>query len=637
MSTRTRLLLHALAGLLLTGLACARWWGMGPLGEDLLLAHDPQSALVLLSSLGRGSLELSGALFGPLTPEPALVWNLLRLENLLLLLGSGWLCALLLARSAEPWLGAEAARAVLRTGVLVLPASAFMLLQGAHVLARGECLALFCSMACALYYLRSRQTGGTAGLLVAALLALCAGASGHASFGLPVLIGALEWLSARRHRKPSQQLRSSLIALLVFGVLRMGAARWAGESWAVEGSGAQALARGLAALGRSLAPLDSGTDLMRTLAAGVLVLAALQPMLLSARTAPRTWGRFALAWLAITATVLTGILCVPAEQRLQPWYLELLTPSLLFTAGLCVAISARGGWRRAVLPWLLALGGLWVAEPLLDIPQRDRAALEQLRARVDSELPRAAAADWALTGLESQRWALGSIPRRQREDLLAAWLGLSTRVHCLSEAELLRWADMDAFPERLLVLDVSGSARLLVRAPSAERLFWRESSRSPQVLDLDPRLHRAVRLVARAGTPTERAPQLFFRAEGTDQPVSCAGIWLAGEEPPVAWFELSREPRWMLAERIRRIWAEGDLTQVTSAEVLRHWAEPRGQRAEPKGSGGAWFWVAWDPASRRVIEQPLAGPEAACPPTPPGGEAWRECRIGGLRIAREKL
>lgn len=637
MSTRTRLLLHALAGLLLMGLACARWWGMGPLGEDLLLAQDPHSALALLSSLGRGSLELSGSLFGPLTLEPAPAWDLLRLENLLLLLGSGWLCALLLARSVEPWLGAEAARAALRTGLLVLPASAFVLLHGAHVLARGECLALFCSMACALFYLRSRQRSGTAGLFVAALAALCAGASGHASFGLPVLIGALEWLSARRHRRLSQQWRSSLTALLVFGVLRMGAARWAGEQWSAEEGGAQALARGLAALGRSLAPLDSGTDLLRTLAAGVLVLAALQPMLLSARTAPRTWGRFALAWLAITTTVLTGSLCVPAEQRLQPWYLELLTPSILFTAGLCVAISARGGWRRAVLPWLLALGGLWVGEPLLDVPRRDRAALEQLRERVHAQLPRAVAAEWALTGLESQPWALGSISRRQRETVLAAWLGLSTRVHCLSESELLRWADMDAFPERLLVLDVSGSARLLVRAPSAERLFWRESSRSPQVLDLDPRLHRAVRLVARAGTPTERAPQLFFRAEGTDQPVSCTGIWLAGEEPPVAWFELSREPRWMLAERIRRIWAEGDLTQITSAEVLRQWLEPKGPLLEQKPGGGAWFWVAFDPATRRIVEQALAGPTAPCPPTPSGGEAWREYRLGGLRIAREKL
>jgi hypothetical protein len=637
MSTRTRLLLHALAGLLLTGLACARWWGMGPLGEDLLLAHDHESALAPLSSLGRASLELSSSIFGPFTLERSPVWDLLRLENLLLLLGSGWLCALLLARSVEPWLGAEAARAVLRTGVLVLPASSFMLLHGAHALARGECLALFYTMACALFYLRSRQRSGKAGLFVAALLALGAGASGHASFGLPVLIGALEWLSARRHRKLFAQWRSSLTALLAFGALRMGAAHWAGEQWAAQESGAQALALCLAALGRSLAPLDSGTDLLRTLAAGVLVLAALQPMLLSARTAPRTWGRFALAWLAITTTVLAGSLCIPVEQRLQPWYLELLAPSILFTSGLCVAISARGGWRRAVLPWLLALGGLWIGQPLLDVPKRDRAALEELRARVQLQLPRAAEAEWALTGLESQRWALGSIPRRQREAVLAAWLGVATRVHCLSETELLRWADMEAFPERVLVLDTIGSPRLLVRSPSSERLFWRESSRSPQVLDLDPRLHRAVRLVARTGTPTERAPQLFFRAEGADQPVSCTGIWLAGEEPPVAWFELSREPRWMLAERIRRIWAEGDLTQVTSAEVLRQWLEPKRPWTELKDGGVAWFWVAWDPATRRVLERELAGPQAPCPPTPPGGEAWRECRLEGLRIAREKL
>jgi|694.fasta_scaffold01017_30 hypothetical protein len=629
MTPRTRLILHALVGVLLLCAALAPWWRLGPVGEDLLLAQAPEEALANLSTLARWSLEQSLAWHGALGMEPAPAWDLLRLENLLWLLLSAWLCAALLARTVQPWLGAEAAHATMRTGLLVLPLCGFSLLHAAHVLARGEALALFFALASALWYLRSRQDRRRAGLVIAAAAAGCAGAAGHTSFALPVLVGVLEWLSARRHRSRARRLAASATAFSVFLALRMGAAQLAGERFVLHETGAEALARALAVLGRSLAPLAEQADLPRALAAGVLVLVALQPLLLAARSAPRTWGRFALAWLVVMGAVLAGSLVVPAPQRLQPWYLELLAPSLLFSASLCVAISARGGWRRAALPWLLALAGLWIAEPLVRTPQLQRAQLETLRARVAEQTGLAAQARRVLTGLEQQSWALGSIPRPRRERLLAQFVGGEAPLFLLSAEELLRWSRFDLFPDDVLWIPWEARARRLQRSTSGERLFWRESSRSPQVLDLDPRLYHALRLVSRSGTPTERAPMLYFRAEGEETPVAVEGLWIRGEEPAQAWFELSAEPRWMLAERIRRVWSEGDLTKVTSAEILRQLPAPQG--------AGEWGWVAWDSESMRSLEQPLRGPLDAHPSTPPLGEAWIELRVEGLLVGREKL
>jgi hypothetical protein len=264
------------------------------------------------------------------------------------------------------------------------------------------------------------------------------------------------------------------------------------------------------------------------------------------------------------------------------------------------------------------------------------------------------------TGLPATTFANQRVTLEEQQRLLSAASGIRAELRLVPTSSLLPWASHASFPRDVLWLEHEArSTRLQSAAPGTalERVFWREYARSPQVLDVRPREQRVVRFVARAGTPTESAPRLYWRVEGRDEPYSALGVWLDRGNPGVAWFELSREPGWMLAERVRRIWSEGDLLQVTSAEVLAAplalessqallW-EPSGARLpqQPKlevdlaGRRAEWVLCGFDPRTLQSHEWPGLAQAVGLhfPGAQQGFEYQLELRLEGVTIARGKL
>jgi hypothetical protein len=98
---------------------------------------------------------------------------------------------------------------------------------------------------------------------------------------------------------------------------------------------------------------------------------------------------------------------------------------------------------------------------------------------------------------------------------------------------------------------------------------WRDKGRS-ELFDLDPSLVHFARMVALPETSTAEAPRIVWRATGpTSESFSSTGVWLENADGPVAVFDLAREHDWWSARTIRRVWTEGALVSVATAELVR--------------------------------------------------------------------
>jgi hypothetical protein len=572
---------------------------------------------------------------------------LLRLENFALLLVAAWGAGRFLRRLLLPWCGRDQARAA-GWAVTFIGALHPILLEAATPLAaRGDLLGLALGAGAALLFLRGRQERRHGEVLLSGLLVIAASLASPLALFLPLLLALTEATSARRHRPLGLRLRTSVTTLLLFGIgvilEALPRALFLGQS------PAQALGRVLASLGREplavhnpLLGFAPGLDLSASLGplgllgllglmveklglllfpvnleavgaggfglAGILLLLALQPALVAARSAPRLWGWLIAGWIVSLVVTETARLGVRVEPRDLSAVCIMLAPGLVLATGLGLCSTALSGLRRSVLPALLVLG-------YAAISHANANGWRGTARRVDN-LAQELAEATRLHGFDATYLVVDPMGLRRGHDLVRPALpcllggappGERTVVAGVEREALfaaLATEEFAAARRRGLVLLLpptqgTGSRRIL-KVPAAEpggAMVWREEGRSPQGVRPDPFEVRALRVVARAaGTGGELGaaapdPVMHWRGQGaTAAEGSLAGVWLKGEHGPVALFDLAGEIPWLAGGRLRRIWFEGSLAKIASAALLAEAPAPGlgGAALEPRIEGADW-------------------------------------------------
>lgn len=614
MSRGRSLLFHVAAALALLLFALAPLWNAGLVGADLALFPADGSRLVALGPLGNASLELSRSLFGTPGASAGLAVRALRAENAVLLVLACLVLSALLRRTLRAWLGDEIGFAAQRAAVVLLPLHPWCLVAVATVRARGELLGLLLAALSALFFLRARHEAHRRWLVASLLLALAAGCASEDALLLAALLGVLEWIVARRHRSAAARVRTTLSTLLGFGaVTLLPLCAWSSPpAWTRPGSGL--FGEWLGALGRVLVPLQPTLpDLSRAALGGAALLLALQPALVAARSAPRTWGRFALAWGLLELLLLAPAALGAARGEHDLADLgRLCFPALLLCAACATSATAHSGWKRTSFPWILALALLALGRPTLASWGSATRRLEHLAHELAGAGAAGAPEIVLLAPPESER-GLELLPARGRPAWLARAAALPREPILLERAQLCAWSASASFPADLLLLQPAASSepafladvlpatrRVQRRASAAERVVWRPPSRP--VLDIDPQQLRCVRVRLEPGALGEGRPRLSWRSENGAGNASVEGVWIEHGESTSALFDLAREPRWSLCGRVRRVALEGEAARVASTEIVP--ALPEIALAqEPRSSGARW--------SARLAAEPLAEFEQA--------------------------
>ncbi len=660
MSSGLRKALGATLLMLLLGFAGAPRMSVGPVGTDArVLAEavqvswpvdsawgsNPWSAPALYGQwaaagrpLAGGSLALSawwhteGGRWLPGTAAR------LRVENLVLLLVAAWAAGRLARRMLIPWCGREQARAA-GLAVTFLGGLHPMLLEAATPLAaRGDLLGLALGGLAAVLFLRGRQEHRHREVLAAGALAIAASLASALALFLPLFLAVAEGTSARRHRPLPLRVRTTLttLALFALGVSLEAIPRASFMSQSLVEAGAGVLGglcspagagpfAGTVALGGTglgqlgfLGSLGLVVEKLGLLLfpvnlqsvgaggyglAGILLLLALQPALVAARSAPRLWGWLIAGWVASLLVTEAARLAVRVEPGDLSAASVLLLPALVIATGLGLCATALSGARRSVLPALIVLG-------YAAISHANANGWRGTAERVDGlaeELSDAA----RLHGWESTYLVVDPLELRNGHDLLRPALpyllagteaGAGTVVGGAERAALFACLGTEEFlraRERGLVLllppGAGERARRVLKVAAVEApgsAVWREEGRSPQGVRPDPFETRALRVVARAeaadqvlGTAAGAAPVMHWRGqaaqavEGTVQ-----GAWLAGEHGPVALFDLTGQLGWLAGGRLRRIWFEGPLVKIASAALLPEPPPPASSPAAPSGA-----------------------------------------------------
>ncbi len=574
MSRGRSLLLHVAAGALLTGFALAPLWRAGLVGADLALFPADGGSVSALSALGDASLELTRVLFGTPSHQADLAARALRAENALYLFLACLVFSALLRRTLRAWLGDEVGFAAQRAAVVLLPLHPWCLVAVASASARGELLGLFFAALSAFAFLRARQQGEQRWLVASLALALGAGAASAESWLLAPLCGILEWIVARRHRTALARVRTTFTTLVGFALALLAPQWLSGRGVQLPEPGPEALADWLSALGRVLVPVHpSQPDLARAALAGMALLLVLQPALVAARSAPRTWGRFALAWSLLIFVCLLpapfGAAQPPGDLSRLRW---MCAPALCLGVACATAATSLSGWKRGSFPWVLALALLALDRPIVrswPAATRRLDALVAGLAQHARSAPRRAAEIVLLSPAREER-GLVLVP----EPIASRWLsraaGLERELVLADAAGLTAWAGSASFPPEAYLLqpsasteapflaDVLPATRLVQRRASADApQSWRESRGSHPVLDVDPQWLRCVRVRPGPGVLHSGRPRIAWRSDEGAPVASAQGAWIEGADGPIALFDLAQDPRWLLCGRVRRIWLEG--------------------------------------------------------------------------------
>jgi len=624
----------------LAGAARVAWPELRAEGEDLRAAlagvHGARGRPLAALALGATSWMWSER--GRWSDEVLLA---LRLENLVLLLFAAFFLGRFVEHLLLPWTASDQAGAAGLAATLVLSVHPLSLAAVASAAARADLLGAVLATGAGFAFLRGRQERRY-GLvfLAAALTAACAAAT-ELAWLVPPALALCEHVSARRYRARAVRRRTALTTLVAFGgcvaleaalLSRVGAA-WRPHELARTLSALaspepalRALAQGFERLGVLVLPVNAaGLGAPGFVLAALLLLLVLQPALRAARSAPRFWAAVLVAWtVAAVATALYR-----ADVRVQPGDMSgaagLFPAALVMAMGLAVAATALTGRRRIVLPALTGLGLCVLAHAdALCFAQSARAAgalADDLRAA------RAAHADAAHVlaldppGLVAGRLAL----ERDLAPLLdPAWTGAAARatpvrargLSAVAFLALAREPEMSALRAEGLVLLLParlldgerGAGRVAVRVPAAGAEKgagqWREEGRSPP-LDLDPFDTLALRVVARPGATAGAPPVAAWEARSALVPGGAlAGAWLRGADGPVALFDLGRSLPWLLGERARRVWLEGELTAIVLARALPR-EPPLAGVTEPAVDGDDWlFEPAWAELARPRAGEP---------------------------------
>jgi hypothetical protein len=592
--------------------------------DRLYAVHGAEGHPLASLSLGASALAWSsgdgeGGRFGPRAALAS------RLESLALLLASAWALGAFVRRLLLPWTGSEQASAAgwavaLLFAVYPLNASAL-----ASLTSRGDLLGLALAAAACATFLRSRQEHRHGATVFAGVLAILAGLASEVALGLPPVLAAAELASARRYRPLPVRLRTAATTLVVFGacvgldiLLRLLRGRSGAEELAALGAGpaagdlGSALSIGIEKLGLLVLPVNvSAIGIAGYGIAGALVLLALQPALLAARSAPRLWGWLVLSWCATMAL---------AELR-DPWVrvhaddvsraAALVPATAVMCAGLAGAATALSGLRRTLIPIAIAAGFTVLAHANALAWSAAAREVEGLRSHLEAaretygrdarilvlEPPgRSHGVDalegvlpWMLDGSFSARSGGGSAPD-VRSLGVEAFLALAREPELdrLRESPLiisLPTADLGAQTTEL----PSREALLLPRpAPSEAPTTWYREGRSPS-LDLEAFSSRALRVRTAAAAEPTRAPIAHWRASSGVAPgSSLRGAWLASE-PGVAVFDLCSSLAWILGERITRIWPEEGWVLIQEAKVLEE-LPPVAEGLAPRVEGADWLF-----------------------------------------------
>lgn len=572
------------------------------------LKWEPRTAWVELWDVGASG---DGWLSGAWTTVSRLLWSGLlgaregsvaeragpalafRLEQIALLAASGVCLALLVRRVSSPWFGRDHARAAGFGACLLLLAHPLGWMAGLGMEFRGALLALALSVAALLAYLRARQERRAGGWMLAATLALLAGASHAQAWALPPLAALVEYASARRYRPVLSRARTAATTLLLCAacvgaepLLRAlcgpaGAAQ-PGAQWLGALGAAGVWSDTAARVAWSLFPVNlADASVGAGLLAGALWLCALQPALLASRHAPRLWGG---ALLAAAVALFTGVLVIGPQsagpEDLSHAAAHLLTlPALATTLGL--GGTALSGRWRAFVPVLTVV--LCAALSFANLRGLTRvqhesaefvAALERVRTLYGSGT--------RLVVVEPPRVSGGLGCSGSRLDaLLDPERGPAPRIDGPTRAALLAWARSGGLESARR----AGDLVVLVRAEELGRagrewttlvlparaaphepapIVWRGDGRSPD-LTVDPTRYSVLRVQAAAEGAT-RSAAVSWRA--SNEVVGVGRLEVASNAAQFR-FDLSDSLSWVLSGEVRRLWLEGALVRMEEAVLER--------------------------------------------------------------------
>ena len=595
--------------------------------------HPLAGASVVLSAWLASGLGAEGG--QPWSPAGA---RLLRLENLALLLIAAWGLGRFVRRLLRPWTGSDQGAAAGWTAFLLFALHPMNAATVASVAARGDLLAAALGTHAGAAFLLGRQERRYGLIAQAGVLTILAGLSSGLALVLPLILAGSEYVSARRYRPVRTRVRTAINTALVFSACAV--VDTMVRSWPLGGvrppgaladlaaledlSGAlRVVAIGLERLGMLILPVNaSGIGVLGYAIAGLCVLAALQPALVSARSAPKLWGWVLFGWAFL---LLLAELPDPT-LRVQPTDLSgaraLFAGSAVAAGGMAVGATALPGLRRNLIPLVLALG-FSILGHANALPWAQAAGeVDRLR----SELRSARAvhgADACILVIDPPTVRRGvdglgaALPWLVHPRILGEAPGSSPQVRALTRAGfriLVREREFEELRERGLVvlspLDAGGpggaatgaGARRMVRVPPPEATTgtrsWRREGRSP-ALDAEAPVASALRVRAAEGSDPTRPPRLAWRARSPIWPDgSLAGAWIAAGAEPTAVFDLSRSLAWLLGERIQRVWPAEGWSRIVEAELLDR-LPGLGEGVEPQASGGDW---AFDPPGGWVVE-----------------------------------
>lgn len=699
---------RTLLSLLVAGLAFlahAPLFGSGFVGGDLdLLAAaagraepgPPASAWLaqgdvrpLPAAILRAHAELHAGL-SPLEPAVGAPYFAFALAVLLLAAGGA---GVTLRRVLVPWLGESAARAAGWAAAGLVVAHPASVAAVARPIALGDLLALAAGTWCTAFFLRGRQQRRDRFLVIAALLAVLAGCASSAAWMLPFACAALEFTSAHRPRAfPRKLAAAATVALVASVAVAVEAAfawqhgfgfrdgtplsAFAASQPGFPGTGFDPVAA-LGALGVLFVPAPAPGTAGLYLACGAVLLLAAEPLLRAVRAAPRLWGWLVLGWMAAIGVALL----LARDLDVPPGRVELgsalLPAAVLVCAALATAATALGGSRRTVIPLAIAALLCILSDRTARIwPQRSG---ELLTLRGDLE--RALAA----SGPRGVAYVVGAPsdpdPHRPLDEVGRGGFGVPHELDLLAGA----WPPARVWPGRLCRADPE-ALPYLVRLPSfeevrrnglavllldreerpaflvppqsgaAQSFAWREDGRS-ELVELDPIALTMVRVVPRAGISTAEPPRLRWRAtDATFENGTIEGAWAATDDGPLAIFDLGRSIEWLLGGTVRRVWFEGELRKVVTAEVLpgiavegltrgEGWFSvevPEPRRPRPWSGDATWAgievatdWYRLHEARSGPGDQlHFSGTNGLCSSVP---ARIVECRIGGVAVARSLL
>ena len=548
-------------------------------GAEVGLVERARSSRSLIDpALAGGHLLASLDLAATAGRAPAIV---ARLESLAWLLVAALALGRCTRRLLLPWSGGELARAAGWASALVFALHPVSSAAVASLTARADLMALCVSSLCLWAYLHARQERTSLALWLAALAAVLAGLSSDLALSLPAWLAAAEFLSANRQRTLAARARSAglaaaaTLACVLFDIWVRSLVL---DELALPAPIALASLSGIAGfferLGALLFPVN--VEVLGALGfvlAGLLALAAFQPILVAARAAPRLWGRL----LGLWALALLLAEAVGRGVRVHPGDLRDAEGMLLSAAVLSVALGlgsvAMSGVRRVVLPLVLAVG-LAVLSHSAGLAHRAAGReLERLEVALAKVGARSA---WIVDSPDvvlGVRCAEGAIDARADAAMLAR---VSSRQVALRACtgELARARELGLS----LVLRVEGGwqARgVLAPFEGAGARSWIRDGVSPE-LELDPLSVGALVVRATSEADTSRPPVLAWRS-GSDvgrEDGRVEGVWAYLGEAPEAVFDLRSSLEWLSAGRVRQLWSAAGWSRITQAELLPELPEP---------------------------------------------------------------